>query len=263
MSISLKTEEEIKLIRESSLLVSKTLGEVSKEIKPGVSTLSLDKLAEEFIRDNGGIPAFKNYPGSGNSGPFPFTLCISLNEEVVHGMPGATKVLKEGDIVSVDCGVLMNGYYGDSAYTFGVGNIKPEYRTLLNTTLESLQKGIDKAIEGNRLGDVGNAVQSFVEAKGFSVVREMVGHGIGVELHEPPEVPNYGKKGNGVLLKEGMVLALEPMINFGQRQIRLSRDGWTIYAADRLPSAHFEHTFVVRKQKAEVLSSFEYIEVNK
>jgi methionyl aminopeptidase len=263
MTISLKSEEEIERIRESSLLVSKTLGEVSKEIKPGVSTLSLDKIAEEFIRDNGGIPAFKNYPGVKGAGPFPYTLCISLNEEVVHGMPGASKVLKEGDIVSVDCGVLMNGYFGDSAYTFGVGAIKPEYQNLLDTTKESLQRGLDKAIEGNRLGDVGYAVQSFVESKGFSVVREMVGHGIGTELHEPPEVPNYGKKGNGVLLKEGMVLALEPMINFGQKQIRLSRDGWTIYAADRLPSAHFEHTFVVRKQKVEVLSSFEFIEVNK
>ncbi len=263
MTISLKTEEEIERIRESSLLVSKTLGQISKEIKPGISTLSLDKIAEEFIRDNGGIPAFKNYPGAKGAGPFPYTLCISLNEEVVHGMPGASKVLKEGDIVSVDCGVFMNGYFGDSAYTFGVGNIKPEYQNLLETTKESLQRGLDKAIEGNRIGDVGYAVQSFVEAKGFSVVREMVGHGIGTELHEPPEVPNYGKKGNGVLLKEGMVLALEPMINFGQKQIRLSRDGWTIYAADRLPSAHFEHTFVVRKQKAEVLSSFEFIEVSK
>lgn len=263
MSISLKTEEEINLIRESSLLVSKTLGEVSKEIKPGISTLQLDRLAETFIRDNGGIPAFKNYPGSNGAPPFPFTLCISLNEEVVHGMPGETKVLREGDIVSVDCGVLKNGYYGDSAYTFGVGQIKPEYRALLEATKESLLRGLEKAVDGNRIGDIGNAVQTYVEARGYSVVREMVGHGLGTELHEPPEVPNYGKKGNGVLLREGMVLALEPMINFGQRHIRLSRDKWTIYAADRLPSAHFEHTFVVRKQKPEVLSTFEYIEVNR
>jgi methionyl aminopeptidase len=263
MSISLKSEEEIQRIRESSLLVSKTLGIVSKEINPGVSTLSLDRLAETFIRDNGGIPAFKNYPGHGGAPNFPFTLCISVNEEVVHGMPGESKVLKEGDIVSVDCGVLMNGYFGDSAYTFGVGQIKPEYQALMDATLESLNRGVEKAIAGNRMGDIGNAIQSFVEAKGYSVVREMVGHGLGTELHEPPEVPNYGKKGNGVLLKEGMVLAIEPMINFGERHIRLSKDKWTIYAADRLPSAHYEQTLVVRKGNAEVLSSFEYIEVKK
>lgn len=261
MKVTLKTEEEIGYIRESSLLVSKTLGLVSKEIKAGISTLRLDQLAEEFIRDNGGIPAFKNYKSSFDSDPFPNTLCISLNEEVVHGLPGKDKLLKEGDIVSVDCGVLKNGYYGDSAYTFGVGEIKPEYQALLSVTRESLYKGIQCAKAGNRMGDIGYAIQSWVESKGYSVVTEMVGHGLGTQLHEPPEVPNYGKKGQGLMLKEGMVLAIEPMINLGKRHIRLAKDGWTIYAADRLPSAHFEHTLVVRKQEAEILSSFDYIEI--
>jgi methionyl aminopeptidase len=259
MNITLKTESEIDMIRESSLLVSRTLGMISEEIKPGVITLTLDKLAEQFIQDNGGIPAFKNYKSSPDSDPFPYTLCVSLNEEVVHGFPGKDKILQEGDIVSIDCGVLKNGFYGDSAFTFPVGQITPEKELLLQTTRESLYEGIQKAIAGNRIGDVGYAIQHFVESKGYSVVVEMVGHGVGVKLHEPPEVPNYGKKGQGVLLKEGMVIAIEPMINMGKRHIRQAKDGWTIYTADRNPSAHFEHTIVVRKQKAEVLSSFEFI----
>jgi len=259
-TISLKTEAEIGYIRESSLLVSKTLAEISREIQPGISTLKLDQMAEACIRDHGGIPAFKNYGGSDGSNAFPYTLCISVNEEVVHGMPGEKKILKEGDIVSVDCGVLMNNYYGDSAYTFAVGEIKPELKKLLEVTRESLYEGISKAKAGNRIGDVGAAVQTHVEKHGFSVVQEMVGHGLGTQLHEPPEVPNYGKRGQGVLLKEGMVIAIEPMINLGKRHIRLAKDGWTIYAADRLPSAHFEHTIVVRKEKAEILSSFDLIE---
>jgi methionyl aminopeptidase len=260
MSIILKTESQIGYIRNSSLLVSKTLAEVGSYVQPGVSTLKLDEIAESFIRDNGGIPAFKNYGGSKTTPAFPYTLCISVNEEVVHGMPSASKTLKDGDIVSVDCGVLMNGYYGDSAYTFPVGNVSADLEKLMQVTKESLYKGIEKAVAGNRMGDLSNAVESHVLAHGFTVVQEMVGHGLGENLHEPPEVPNYGKKGQGVLLKEGMVLAIEPMINLGKRHIRLAKDGWTIYAADHKASAHYEHTIVVRKHKAEILSSFDPIE---
>jgi methionyl aminopeptidase len=261
MNIILKTETQIGYIRSSSLLVSKTLAEVGKHIQPGVSTLKLDQIAETYIRDNGGIPAFKNYGGSKGTNPFPFTLCISLNEEVVHGMPSDTKVLNEGDIVSVDCGVLMNGFYGDSAYTFPVGDVDASLTQLMKVTKESLYKGIEKAVAGNRMGDVSFAVESHVSQHGFTVVQEMVGHGLGENLHEAPEVPNYGKKGQGVLLKEGMVLAIEPMINLGKRHIRLAKDGWTIYAADHKASAHYEHTIVVRKHTAEILSSFDPIEL--
>lgn len=251
--IYLKTDEEIELLRESNMLVAKTLGEVAKLIKPGVTTLELDKRAEEFIRDNGGIPGFLNYQG------FPNTLCTSVNEQVVHGIPNKTP-LKEGDIVSVDCGVLKNEFYGDSAYTFGVGELSPEIMDLLRTTKESLYKGIANAIAGKRLGDIGYAVQQHSEGKGYSVVREMVGHGVGKSLHESPEVPNYGRRGQGVLLKPGMVIAIEPMINLGKRNIVQENDGWTIRTIDKKVSAHFEHTVAVGKIEADILSSFKFVE---
>lgn len=258
--VNYKTEEEIELIRESSLLVGKTLGELNKHIQPGVSTLKLDRIAEEFIRDHGAIPAFKDYDASFADFPFPYTLCVSVNEEVVHGMPGESRLLKDGDIVSIDCGVLMNGYYGDSAYTFAVGEISSKKRRLMNVTKESLYKGIEKAVEGNRLGDIANAIQRHAEMYGYSIVREMVGHGVGKSLHEPPEVPNYGRRRTGLKLKEGMVIAIEPMINMGRRFIKVAKDGWTVFASDRQPSAHYEHCIVIRKDKAEILSTFEYIE---
>lgn len=251
--IYLKTDEEIELLRESNMLVAKTLGEVAKLVKPGVTTLELDKRAEEFIRDNGGIPGFLNYQG------FPNTLCTSVNEQVVHGIPNKTP-LKEGDIVSVDCGVLKNEFYGDSAYTFGVGELSQEVMDLLRTTKESLYKGIASAIAGNRLGDIGYAVQQHSEGKGYSVVREMVGHGVGKNLHESPEVPNYGRRGHGVLLKPGMVIAIEPMINLGKRNIVQENDGWTIRTIDKKVSAHFEHTVAVGKNEADILSSFKFVE---
>jgi methionyl aminopeptidase len=251
--ISYKTEEEIDLIRESSLLVAKTHAEIAGLIKPGVTTLQLDSLAEEYIRDNGGEPAFKGYNG------FPNTLCVSPNEQVVHGIPNNLQ-LKDGEILSVDCGVLMNGYYGDSAFTYEVGEIHSSKRELIKVTKESLYKGIDFAIEGNTIGDISYAIQQYVEGFGFSVVRELVGHGLGRNLHESPEVPNYGERGLGIKLKEGLVIAIEPMINMGSRQILQHADGWTITTVDKKPSAHFEHTIVVRKRKAEILSSFEFIE---
>jgi methionyl aminopeptidase len=251
--IYIKTEEEIEIQRESSLLVGMTLAEVAKYIKPGVQTIELDSIAESFIRDNGAVPGFKGYGG------FPATLCISVNDEVVHGIPGKT-TLKDGDIVSIDCGVLKNGFYGDSAYTFSVGIIKPEIKQLLETTKQSLYLGIEQAIEGNRTGDIGFAVQNYVEPYGYGIVRELVGHGVGQNLHEKPEVPNYGRKGSGVMLKSGMVIAIEPMINLGSRKISQDSDGWTIRTADKLPSAHFEHTVAVKKNKADILSSFRWIE---
>ncbi|MEI6488964.1 MAG: type I methionyl aminopeptidase [Bacteroidota bacterium] len=248
-----KTKEEIELIRESSLLVGKALAEVAKVIKPGVSTLFLDKVAFEFINDNNAVPAFLNYNG------FPNSLCISVNEAVVHGIPGKYE-LKDGDIVSVDCGVVKNGFFGDSAYTFAIGEVKAEVLKLLAITKESLYKAIDTAVVGKRLGDIGDAVQSLAEANGYGVVRELVGHGIGRDLHESPEVPNYGKRGSGMKLQEGLVIAIEPMINLGKRGVKQENDGWTIITSDRLPSAHFEHTVAVGKEKADILSSFEDIE---
>jgi methionyl aminopeptidase len=252
--IYIKTEEEIGLIRESSLLVGKTLAEVAKYIKPGISTLDLDKIAEDFILSHGAKPAFKGYNG------FPNTLCVSVNEEVVHGIPLSTKIIKEGDIVSVDCGVLKNGFYGDSAYTFPVGNVSEEKTNLMKRIKEALLKGISCAIEGKRIGDIGFEIQSYAESFNYSVVREMVGHGVGRNLHEAPEVPNYGKRGQGLKLREGMVIAIEPMINLGAKEIYLSKNKWTIITKDGKPSVHFEHTIAVRKQKAEILSSFEEIE---
>ena len=251
--IHFKTEEEIELLRKSSLLVGKTLAEVAKRIRPGIETIVLDKIAEEYIRDHGAEPGFKGYNG------FPYTLCVSLNEQVVHGFPG-NKPLLEGDIVSIDCGVLMNGFYGDSAYTFAIGEIDEEVRLLLERTKESLYKAIEVAVEGNRIGDIGNAVQTHVEQYGYSVVRDLVGHGLGRELHEKPEVPNYGRRGTGIKLQEGMVLAIEPMVNLGTRNVIQLQDGWTIRTADKKPSAHFEHDIAIRKGKADVLSTFDYIE---
>ena len=251
--IHYRSEDEIDLIRESSLLVAKTHAEISVLIKPGVTTLQLDKIAEEFIRDNGGVPAFKGYSG------FPNTLCASINEQVVHGIPNDNP-LNEGDIISMDCGVVMDGYYGDSAYTYEVGEVSKEVKDLLIRTKESLYLGIQQAISGNRIGDIGFAIQKHVEQFRYGVVREMVGHGVGENLHEEPQVPNYGKRGRGIKLNEGMVIAIEPMINMGSREIKQLSDGWTIITADKKYSAHFEHTIVVRKGKAEVLSSFEEIE---
>ena len=248
-----KTEEEIDLIRDSSLLVAKTLAEIAGLIKPGITTQALDEIAEEFIRDNGGIPAFKGYNG------FPNTLCVSPNDQVVHGIPNG-RALKDGDILSVDCGVVMNGYYGDSAFTYEVGEVDVQIKQLLKVTKESLYKAIEMAVAGNRVGDIGYAVQKHAESFGYGVVRELVGHGVGKNLHESPEVPNYGRKGKGILLKEGLVIAIEPMINMGERGIMQHNDGWTITTLDNKPSAHFEHTIVVRKGKAEILSSFVEIE---
>ena len=255
--IYFKTREEIELIRESALLVSRTLGIVAAEIKPGVTPLHLDKLAEEFIRDNGGVPAFKGYQGA--YGPFPATLCISVNETVVHGIP-TNKHLVDGDIISVDCGVKKNGFYGDHAYSFGIGNVKPEYKKLLEVTKECLYKGIEQVISGNRIGDISYAVQQHAEKHGYGVVRELVGHGLGKSLHEEPEVPNYGSRGNGPKIKEGLVIAIEPMINMGKKQIKQLKDGWTIVTSDGLPSAHFEHDVAVVDGKPEILSTFAFVE---
>ena len=253
-----KTEEEINYIKNSSLIVGKALAEVAKQIRPGITTLELDRIAEEFIRDHGASPAFKGYEG------YPATLCISLNEQVVHGIPGKREI-KEGDIVSIDCGAVKDHYYGDSAYTFAVGEVPEEVLLLMKRTKESLYKGIEVAVAGKRVGDVGYAVQSWVEQYGYSVVRDLVGHGIGRHLHEKPEIPNYGQRGTGVKLMEGMTICIEPMINLGTRTVMQERDGWTIRTADRKPSAHYEHAVVVRKEGCEILSTFEYIEevVNK
>ncbi|RAU83855.1 type I methionyl aminopeptidase [Pontibacter arcticus] len=248
-----KSEDEIALIRESALILGKAHGEITKFVKEGITTKKLDKIAEDFIKDNGGIPSFKNYNG------FPFSLCISVNSTVVHGMP-SDYTLRDGDIISIDCGVYFKGYHSDSAYTHAVGNISPEVQELLDVTKDSLYKGIEKAIVGLRIGDIAYAIQQHAEAKKFGVVRELVGHGIGQNLHESPEVPNYGKRGQGLKLQEGLVLAIEPMINLGSRYIVQEEDGWTIRTRDNKPSAHFEHTVVVRQGQAEILTTFDYIE---
>ncbi len=253
-----KIEEEIEIIRHNCLLVSSTIAEVADHIRPGVTGTELDKLAETFIRDHDAEPAFKGYPGTVFD--FPATLCISLNEVVVHGIPDGT-VIKEGDIVSIDCGVKKNGYFGDAAFTFAVGEVSAEVMRLLVTTRECLDLAIGQAISGNRLGDIGYAVQHHAEAEfGYGVIREMVGHGIGKKLHEPPEVPNYGKRGKGPVLHEGLVIAIEPMINLGTREVVLKKDGWTLVTRDLKPSAHYEHTVVVRKGKADILSDHEIID---
>ncbi|MES2448839.1 MAG: type I methionyl aminopeptidase [Bacteroidota bacterium] len=248
-----KSPEEIELIRESSLLVSKTLAEVAKIIAPGVTTLTLDKLAFEFIKDHGAVPAFLNYGG------FPNSLCISPNDQVVHGIP-SDYVIKDGDLISVDCGVIKDSFFGDSAYTFSIGEIDAEKQKLVNVTQECLRLAIEKAVVGMRIGDIAFAVQNHAETNGFGVVRELVGHGVGVKLHEKPEVPNYGKRGSGVKLEEGMVIAIEPMINAGTAGIKFWADGWTVTTKDNKPSAHFEHTVAVKKGKADVLSTFSLIE---
>ncbi len=252
--IYLKTKEEVELLRENNLLVSATLAEVGKHVKPGVTTLELDRIAEEFIRSNGAVPGFLGYNG------FPNTLCISVNEQIVHGIPSAKLVLKEGDIVSVDCGTFMKGFYGDSAYTFKVGEVAPNVSELLRVTKEALHKGVEQAKVGNRIGDIANAVQEHAESYGFSVVRELVGHGLGHKMHEEPEVPNYGAKGRGPLLKEGMVLCIEPMINMGSRAVVFEKDGWTVRTRDRKPAAHFEYAVAVTKNGPDVLTDFSIIE---
>ena len=254
MQIIYKTPEQIELIRVSSLLVGDTLAEVAALIRPGITTLELDRVAEAFIRDNGAVPAFKGYNG------FSGSLCISVNAEVVHGIPGKRE-LKEGDVVSIDCGVIKNEYFGDSAYSFTIGEVSEKVQKLILVTKECLMKAIDHAVDGHRMGDISAAVQDHAEKNGFGVVRELVGHGVGVKLHEKPEVPNFGKKGTGMQLKTGMVIAIEPMINAGKRGVRQLNDGWTIVTTDMLPSAHFEHTVAIQKNKADVLSSFEKIEI--
>lgn len=251
--IQIKTAEQIELLRASNQLVSKTLAEVARYIAPGITTLKLDQIAEEFIRDNGAVPAFLGYNG------YPKTLCTSVNQQVVHGIPSGY-VLKDGDIISVDCGALLNGFYGDSAYTFAVGDVPERVKLLLKVTRESLLMGIQHAVEGKRIGDISNAVQEYCESHKFSVVREMVGHGIGKALHESPEVPNYGKRGHGARLQVGMVICIEPMINMGRKEITQDSDGWTIQTSDRQPSAHFEHCVAIGKNQADMLSTFEYIE---
>ncbi|MBQ8100794.1 MAG: type I methionyl aminopeptidase [Paludibacteraceae bacterium] len=251
--IFLKTDEEIELMRESNLILGKALAEVAKAIAPGVTTAQLDRIAEEFIRDNGAIPSCKGYEG------YPATLCTSVNEQVVHGIPSDKVVLRDGDIISVDTCVLKNGFHGDSAYTFPVGEVTPEVMQLLRTTKECLMLGISQAATGRRIGDIGATIQNHAEKAGYQVVREFIGHGIGRDMHEDPEVPNYGRRGNGIVLKSGMVIAIEPMVMSGRRNVIIENDGWTARAADRKPAAHYELSVAVRNGKADVLSTFDYI----
>ena len=253
--IHYKTSEEVQIIKEGAQILGKAHAEVAKHVKEGVKTSFLDKIAEEYIRDFNGVPSFKGYNG------FPSSLCISVNEVVVHGFP-SDYVLKDGDIISVDCGVFHQGFHSDSAYTYPVGEVSPQILSLLRATKESLYLGIENAVFGNRIGDIGYAIQKFVEAKGYTVVRELVGHGLGKNLHEAPEVPNYGKRGSGPILKDGLVIAIEPMINLGTRNIVQERDGWTIRTADRKVSAHYEHTVAIFEDKTEILTTHQYIEEN-
>ena len=256
--IFLKTEDEIELMRAANQLVAATLTEIAKKIQPGVTTLQLDHLAEEFIRDHGAIPTFKGFPNP-YGGPFPASICASVNEEVVHGIPN-DRPLENGDIVSVDCGALLNGFNGDSCYTFCVGEVKDEVKQLLRVTKESLYLGIQSAITGKRIGDIGFAVQEHCESHGYGVVKEFVGHGIGKEMHEDPAVPNYGRRGNGPLIKNGLCIAIEPMITMGSPQIGMMPDRWTVKTTDGKCAAHFEHTIAIHHGKADILSSFEDIE---
>lgn len=253
--IYLKTDEEIELMRESNRLVGMTHGELSKHVRPGITTLQLDKIADEFIRDHGAVPSFLGYGG------FPNSICTSVNEHVVHGIPNNIP-LQNGDIVSIDCGTIKNGFNGDSAYTFCVGEVADEVKELLRVTRESLYLGIEQAKEGNRIGDIGYAIQAYCEKLGYTVVRELVGHGIGRDMHEAPEVPNYGRRGTGPLIQNGMCIAIEPMINMGSKNVVFEKDGWTVRTKDRKPSAHFEHTIAVRNGKADILSTFEFIKDN-
>lgn len=247
-----KTKEEIELIRVANQLVGKTLGEVGKHVKAGVTTKHLDEIAEQFIRDNGAVPSFKGYGG------FPASLCISVNEVVVHGIP-SDYVIKEGDIVSIDCGTFVNGFCGDSAYTFAVGEISDEKKRLLEVTKEALYKGIASAKVGGRIGDISHAVQNHAESNGMGVVREMVGHGLGKRMHEDPQVPNYGRAGSGTKINSGLVICIEPMINLGNKAVVFERDGWTVRTKDKKPSAHFEHCIAITENGADILSTFEYI----
>ncbi len=250
-----KTDEEIELIRHNCLLVCKTLAEVAKVLKPGINSTKIDQIAESFIRDNQAKPGFKGYNG------FPDTLCVSVNDVVVHGMPSSNYTFKEGDVVSIDCGVYKNGYFGDAAYTFALGDVPEKTMDLLRTTHESLYRGIERAVAGNRLGDIGFAIQNFVEREhGYGVVRELVGHGLGRELHESPQVANYGQRGRGLTLKYGLVIAIEPMVNMGKKEVYTERDGWTVRTKDGKPSAHYEHTVAVRKGRADILSDHVFIE---
>jgi len=248
------SDDEIEQIRQADLLVSKTLAEIGKILKPGISTLQLDKIAEEFIRDHGAEPAFKGYEG------FPATLCISENNKIVHGIPSEKVIIKDGDIVSIDCGTILNGFFGDSAYTFPVGEVDEEKLKLMKATRDGLYKGIEAAVAGNRIGDIGYAVQSHVESLGYTVVRELVGHGVGRHLHEKPQVPNYGQRGNGKKIKNGLVIAIEPMINMGSKEVQIADDGWTFSTLDGKPSAHFAHSIAIRNGKADILSDFEMID---
>ncbi len=251
--IHLKTDEEIEILRENNLLVSRTLAEVGKNIREGITTRELDRIAEEFIRDHGAVPAFLGYQG------YPASICISINEQVVHGIPG-DRVIKQGDIVSVDTGTFLKGFVGDSAYTFAVGDIGDEARQLLEVTKEALYKGTAQAKAGNRIGDISAAVQQHAESFGYGVVRELIGHGLGRKMHEDPEVPNFGARGRGPLLKEGMVICIEPMINMGTRAVVFERDGWTVRTKDRKPAAHYEFAVAIRKDGADVLTDFSIIE---
>lgn len=248
-----KTDEEIELIRQSNLIVSGALAVVAAELRPGITGLKIDQIAETYIRDQKAEPGFKGYNG------FPASLCISVNNQVVHGIPSNIP-FKEGDIVSVDCGVQKNGFFGDSAYSFGLGILSHEHKRLLEVTLESLYLGIEKATVGNRIGDIGYAIQSYVENNGYSVVRDLIGHGVGRDLHEPPEVPNFGRPGKGTMLQDGLVIAIEPMINLGKKEVRVGEDGWTVITKDLLPSAHFEHSIAVRKGGVDILSDYSIIE---
>ena len=259
MKIFLKTEDEIELMRQANQLVGRTLGELAKHIKSGVTTLQLDKIADEFIRDHGAVPTFKGFPNP-YGGPFPASICTSVNDVVVHGVPSDNVVLKDGDIISVDCGTLLNGFNGDSAYTFCVGEVTEEVKQLLQVTKEALFLGIDAAQAGKHLGDISSAVQDHCEKQHYGIVRELTGHGIGHEMHEDPPVPNYGRRGNGVMLKAGMCIAIEPMITMGKRDIYLDSDRWSVRTRDGKPAAHFEHTIAVCRGRAEILSSFEEIE---
>lgn len=256
--IYLKTEDEIELMRAANLLVADTLAELGKMIQPGVSTADLDRVAEEYIRDHGAVPTFKGFPNP-YGGPFSGSVCTSINDVVVHGIPGKD-ILQDGDIVSVDCGALLNGFNGDSCYTFCVGEVSPEVKELLRVTKEALYEGIRTACAGKRLGDIGCAVQTHCENAGFGVVREFVGHGIGRDMHEDPQVPNYGKKGNGVMIKNGLCIAIEPMITMGSPQIYMMPDRWTIKTRDGKPAAHFEHTIAIHHGHPDILSSFAKIE---
>jgi methionyl aminopeptidase len=256
--IFLKTEDEIELMRAANLLVGDTLAEIAKMIKPGVTTAQLNSVAEEYIRDHGAVPTFLGFPNP-HGGPFPASICTSVNDVVVHGVPNDTP-LKDGDIVSVDCGTLLNGFNGDSCYTFCVGEVAEEVKALLQTTKESLYKGIEAALPGKRIGDIGASIQEHCSKAGYGIVREFIGHGIGKEMHEDPQVPNYGRRGNGPMIKNGLCIAIEPMITMGDPAVYMMPDRWTIKTRDGKVAAHYEHTIAIHKGKFDILSSFEKIE---